>query len=216
MKVFDEVLGIKAVASNVVNNGLPELFNMKEVESVRKFHSSMTGYKETPLVGLDSLAAEIGVKGIYVKDESHRFGLNAFKSLGGTYSIARILCDRLGKNIDEVSFDYFKSREINEKIKDVVFVTATDGNHGRGIAWAATQLGCRSVVFLPKGAAKSRVDAIKNAGAETHVTDLNYDDAVRFATQKGEENGWILVQDTAFEGYEKNTELDFPGLYDYG
>ena len=145
----------------------------------------------------------MGVKGIYVKDESFRFGLNAFKALGGTYSIAQVICEKLGKNIEDVTFDYLKSEEVHEKIKDMVFVTATDGNHGRGVAWTASRLGCRSVVYMPKGAAETRVEAIRKAGAEIHVTDLNYDDAVRLASRTGDENGWILVQDTGFEGYEK-------------
>ncbi|GAA0181614.1 diaminopropionate ammonia-lyase [Clostridium sediminicola] len=203
MKKFEMVYGIEAVVSEVASEGFPEIFNEEVVESVRKFHASIKGYKATPLVKLDALAKELGISNIYVKDESYRFGLNAFKSLGGTFSIAKVLCEKLRKNIDEITFDYLKSKEVSEKIKDMVFVTATDGNHGRGVAWAATQLGCKSVVYLPKGSAQRRVDAIREAGAEAYVTDLNYDDAVRLATQKGKENGWHLVQDTGFEGYEK-------------
>lgn len=203
MKVFEEILGIKAVSSASKRVDFPAVFNEEVVASVRKFHSSIKGYEPTPLARLDGLAKELGVSRIYVKDESYRFGLNAFKSLGGTFSIAKVLCEKLGVDIDDITFDYLKSEEVNEKIKDMVFVTATDGNHGRGVAWAATQLGCKSVVYLPKGSAQRRVDAIREAGAEAYVTDLNYDDAVRLATQKGEENGWYLVQDTGFEGYEK-------------
>lgn len=203
MKIFDEAFRIKAVATDTVNSELPSLFSEDEVRKVKQFHSSVEGYETTPLIGLDAMARDLGVKGVYVKDESFRFGLNAFKALGGTYSIAKVLCEKLGKDIDEVTFDSLRSDEVKEQIRDLVFVTATDGNHGRGVAWAASKLGCRSVVFLPKGAAETRVEAIRKAGAETRLTDLNYDDAVRLAAKTGEENGWTLVQDTGFEGYEK-------------
>ncbi len=203
MKIFDESFGIKAVLTDVVEDGSPEILNEKIVESARKFHSSINGYKATPLVCLDDLARTLGVSKIYVKDESYRFGLNAFKGLGGTFAIAKLLCKKLRVDINDVIFDYFKSKGVKEKIKDMVFVTATDGNHGRGLAWAATQLGCKSVVYMPKGSVQSRVDAIRDAGAEVFVTDLNYDDAVRVATQTAEENGWYIVQDTAWEGYEE-------------
>ncbi len=203
MKMFDEAFRIKAVATETNYKDYPSLFNEKEVRKVTNFHKSVSEYAQTPLISLKTLAEDMGVKGIYVKDESFRFGLNAFKALGGTYSIAQVICERLGKNIEDVTFDYLKSEEVHEKIKDMVFVTATDGNHGRGVAWTASRLGCRSVVYMPKGAAETRVEAIRKAGAEIHVTDLNYDDAVRLASRTGDENGWILVQDTGFEGYEK-------------
>lgn len=203
MKIFDEVFGINAIVNTSKKQSFPEFLEEKIVEDVRTFHMSIEGYEATPLVSLEGLAEELGVGSVYVKDESYRFGLNAFKSLGGTFAIAKLLCEELGISIEDINFDYFKGQEVKEKIKDKIFVTATDGNHGRGVAWAATQLGCKSVVYLPKGAAKRRVDAIKEAGAEAYVTDLNYDDAVRLASQKAKENGWHLVQDTAWEGYDK-------------
>jgi len=202
MKLFDETHGVKAVVTDTVSEGFPEFLNEKTVENVRKFHSSIKGYKATPLVSLNGLAEKLEVCKVYVKDESYRFGLDSFKSLGGTYAIARFLCKKLDVDISGVNFNYFKHKEIKEKIEDIIFVTATDGNHGRGVAWAATQLGCKSVVYMPKGAVQRRVDAIREAGAEVFVTDLNYDDAVRLASKKAEENEWQLIQDTAWEGYE--------------
>mgnify|MGYP001472993351 FL=1 len=181
----------------------PEFLNESAEKSARKFHKSIEEYNVTPLVRLHGLSKKLGLSGVYVKDESYRFGLNAFKALGGSYAVARIICKKLGININGVSFDYFKQDKVRDKIKDIVFVTATDGNHGRGVAWASSKIGCRSVVYLPKGSAKSRVEAIKKAGAETHVTDFNYDDSVKLAAKKAEENGWYLVQDTAFEMYEE-------------
>lgn len=203
MKIDNNTYAIKTVVSDVATENFPEIFSEEVAISARKFHMSIEGYQATPLVRLDGLAEKLGVAKIYVKDESYRFGLNAFKSLGGTFAIAKFLCEKLNVNFENVDFKYFKSQEVKEKIKDIVFVTATDGNHGRGVAWAANQIGCKSVVYLPKGAAKKRVEAIKEAGGKAYVTDLNYDDAVRFATQKGKKNGWYLIQNTGFEGYEK-------------
>jgi len=177
------------------------LLSEETCKAVRHFHNSMADYAPTPLVSLENLAAELGVAKLFVKDESHRFGLKSFKALGASYGMARLLADNLGQEIDTVTDEYLTSHDVKEKINATVFVSATDGNHGRAVAWCATRLGCKSVIYLPKGAATFRVQAIQNEGAEAHVTDLNYDDAVRLATRKAGKNGWTLMQDTAMPGY---------------
>lgn len=197
------VKGIKAVSASPKTKDYPVFLNDEATKPVRKLHSSLTGYEPTPLVVLDKLAKELGVKNIYVKDESKRFSMNAFKALGATYAMARVLCDRLGVSIDEADFNYFKSEEVKAKIADLVFVTATDGNHGRAVAWTAQMLGCKSVVYMPKGSSRFRLDAILSHGSDASITEFNYDDAVRLACKMADENGWIFVQDTAFEGYEE-------------
>lgn len=203
MESINEIYGIKAVISDRTSNKRPSFLSEEEVKGVRSFHTTIEGYKATPLVSLNNLAKELGVSKIYVKDESYRFGLNAFKGLGVTYAIAKVLCEKLNIEINSISFDYFKLPEIAEKIKDMVFVTATDGNHGRAVAWASTQLGCKSIVYMPKGSSIIRLQAIKDAGADASITDVNYDDAVRLAKQKASEIGGYFVQDTAMEGYEQ-------------
>ncbi len=92
---------------------------------------------------------------------------------------------------------------LKEKIKDCVFVTATDGNHGRGVAWAAEQLGLKAVVYMPKGSSLIWAENIRHHGAECTITDLNYDDAVRLAHRMAQTKGWVLLQDTAWTGYEE-------------
>lgn len=159
----------------------------------------IVGYKPTPLYALKSLAALFGVSTILVKDESQRFGLNAFKMLGGAYAIAQLLCEKYHLDINAFSFATFKS-SIKEKM---TFATTTDGNHGRGVAWAAQQLGQNAVIYMPKGSAQERVDAILRLGARCIVTEMNYDDTVRFTMQTARQNGWEVVQDTAWEGYTK-------------
>lgn len=203
MEMVNEVNGIKAIINNKKVDEKPAFLSEDEVKNVKGFHSTIEGYKITPLVDLDALAKKLGVSKIYIKDESHRFGLNAFKALGATYAIGKLLCEKLNIDIGSVGFDYFKLPEISEKIKDMVFVTATDGNHGRAVAWTAAQLGCKSIVYMPKGSSLRRLEAIKEFGAEASITDVNYDDAVRLAKKKADEIGGYIVQDTAWEGYEK-------------
>lgn len=203
MESINEVYGINAVINNKSAGERPSFLSEGEVKGVRKFHATVEGYKFTPLVSLECLAEELGVSKIYVKDESPRFGLNAFKGLGATYAIAKLLCEKLEVDIDKIEYNYFKLPEVKEKIKDMVFVTATDGNHGRAVAWAAARLGCSSIVYMPKGSSLRRLQHIKDTGAEAFITDVNYDDTVRLAKKKADEIGGALVQDTAWEGYEK-------------
>lgn len=172
------------------------------VEKVRAFHKSFDEYSVTPLHRLDNLAKHIGVRNIFLKDESYRFGLNAFKVLGGSYAIGSYLANKLGLDISEVSFDLLKSKEIKEKLGDITFVTATDGNHGRGVAWAANQLGQKSVVYMPKGSSKTRLENIRKEGSDASIIDGNYDEAVRFADEMAKKHGWVVIQDTAWKGYE--------------
>lgn len=179
----------------------PALFSLAEAEKVLRFHQTIDIYAPTPLVTLDSLAGKLGVRGIYVKDEARRFGLNAFKALGGTYALAKVICKKLGLSDQYLDFDYLSSPEVRAKAGAITFVTATDGNHGRGVAWGARKLGHKAVVYLPRGTARARVDAILKTGSEAVVTDMNYDDTVRLAMQKAQEKSWALVQDSAWVGY---------------
>lgn len=194
---------IKYRDKNLKGNKYLEFFNKEQVKNARRFHSTLGNYRPTPLVDLQHFARELGISRVFVKDESLRFGLNSFKALGGIFAMARYMCSRLGREIEEVTIEYLKSKEAREKIGHITFVTATDGNHGRGVAWAARQLGQRAVVYLPKGAAESRVKAIRETGAEAYVTEFNYDDTVRFAIEQAKKHGWQIIQDTAWEGYEE-------------
>lgn len=178
-------------------------FDEKSMHDVYEFHKSLPNYTPTPLVDLKNLATYYGVKKVWLKDESKRFGLNAFKVLGGSYAIGKYLSQKLNKDINELPYNVLISDEVKKELGDVTFVTATDGNHGRGVAWMANRLKQKSVVYMPKGSAQMRFDAIAREGADVTITDLNYDDAVRLANKGAEEYGWIMVQDTAWEGYEE-------------
>lgn len=176
-------------------------FTQTEAEKARNFHASFPIYQPTPLTALPNLAQALGVGEIRVKDESFRFGLNAFKVLGGSYAMGRYIAQTLGEDISALPAARILSPEIRTKLGDVTFVTATDGNHGRGVAWTAHQLGQHSVVYMPKGSAPERLHNIQAEGAQASITDLNYDEAVRLANRQAQEKGWIMVQDTAWEGY---------------
>ena len=198
MKDFDLILNIKAEERREDISA----FSVEEAAKARRFHSTFSAYEKTPLLSLEKLAEKMGVKSVYLKDESFRFGLNAFKVLGAGYAIANEIGRRIGKEITELSAESILSKETKEKIGDITFVTATDGNHGRGVAWTANQLGQKSVVYMPKGSAMERLENIRKEGAEADIMDMNYDEAVRLAQKMAEEKEWIVVQDTAWEGYE--------------
>ena len=174
----------------------------EQARLARAFHSSFPQYAPTPLAELSALAAQMGLKSLLVKDESRRFGLNAFKVLGGSYAIARHIAARLGLRPEEMTFAALRSEAARAALGNAVFFTATDGNHGRGVAWTARELGCRAMVRMPKGTAKSRVENIRALGAEVTVEDCNYDGCVRLAARQAKETpGGVLVQDTAWPGY---------------
>ena len=171
--------------------------------AAHSFHKTFPDYNPTPLIELNGLANQLSVKNIWLKDESHRFGLNAFKVLGASYAVAKLFAEMFGVNEKELSYSIFTETTIREKTKDLTLVTATDGNHGRGVAWTAKQIGCKSVVYMPKGTKQSRSDNIKSLGADVYIIDGNYDDASYLARENAEKFGWILVQDSSWEGYEK-------------
>jgi diaminopropionate ammonia-lyase len=175
-------------------------FSLNKICFIKKFHESFKEYSKTPLASLDALSKELGVANIFVKDESERFSLNAFKVLGASYAIGRYIAEWRGISLEDFSYDVLKNAD-GERF---TFVTATDGNHGRGVAWTANALGHKSVVYMPEGTVPIRLENIKKAGADAKIlTGLNYDDCVRLAAKHAKEQGWVVVQDTAWEGYEK-------------
>lgn len=181
-----------------------DFINEEVVNNAQKFHSSFEQYEPTPLVELKNLANLLGVKNIFVKDESYRFGLNAFKVLGGSFAIGKYIAEKIGVDISELPASKLVSKEVKEKLGDVTFVTATDGNHGRGVAWAAQQLNQKCVVVMPDGSAIERRDRIREHGAKCDIMEgMNYDECVRYANKYAEEHNGIMVQDTAWPGYEK-------------
>jgi diaminopropionate ammonia-lyase len=199
---------IKWVANNNARNDTYtpgsdlDFLGANAVANTRKFISSFPQYEITPLRSLANLAAYTGVAGIYVKDESYRFGLNSFKVLGGGHAIGRYLARCLESDLAGFSYARLKDKGVKEKLGEITFTSATDGNHGRGVAWAARQLGHRAVINMPKGSSLVRLEHIKATGAEGYITEGNYDETVRLTAANARKNGWIVIQDTAWEGYK--------------
>ncbi len=180
------------------------IMSLENVEKAKDFHESFPQYAPTPLACLSSMAEYLNLSEIYIKDESYRFGLNAFKVLGGSFAMANYIAEEMGKDVSETTYDYLTSNKLKEEFGQATFFTATDGNHGRGVAWAANKLGQKSVVHMPVGSSQPRFDNIKKEGAHVTIEDVNYDECVRMAAAgaAATKNG-VVVQDTAWEGYEK-------------
>lgn len=146
------------------------------------FHMEQNDYSPTPLITLPALAGKYGLSQIFVKDESHRLGLDSFKGVGAYYAVSKLLSE-------------------NNNI--ITLCTATDGNHGRALAWSARQFGKEAVVLVPHDISDARICAIEDEGARVLKTGKTYDETCILAAEISKENNWTLVQDTAFIGYEE-------------
>ena len=194
-----------------VSNTMPKtedkelaIMGLKNVQSAMNFHKSFPQYSVTQLVRLKELAELCGIKEIFVKDEAWRFGLHAFKVLGGSFAMARHIAKTTGRDISELTYEKLTSPELKEETGELTFFSATDGNHGRGVAWSANKLGQKSVILMPKGSAKMRLDNILREGAKATIEEENYDECVRMAAKIAEDTpGGVMVQDTAWPGYEE-------------
>jgi diaminopropionate ammonia-lyase len=155
---------------------------------VRAFHASLPGYAPTPLTELPALAVEVGVGRVFVKDESSRLGLPAFKALGASWAVHRTLAERVTDGEDP---------------GPITLVTATDGNHGRAVARTGRLLGQRAHVFVPQGVHPQAVAAIVAEQAKVTEVSGSYDQAVRLAAEAAAAPDAVLVQDTAWAGYEQ-------------
>lgn len=194
-----------------IKNALPKtedanlaLLAPEESKKVRAFHESFPQYQKTPLVKLERLAKHLGVHSIFIKDESYRFGLNAFKVLGGSYAIASYIAEKTGRDVSQLPYAVLTSDQLHNEIGEITFFTATDGNHGRGVAWTANKLRQNCVIYMPVGTTQNRLNHVLRENAKATIEDLNYDDCVRKASADANacENG-VIIQDTAWEGYEK-------------
>ncbi len=172
--------------------------SQNKIGDVVRFHQSLPRYSPSPLISLDTVAAELGIKRLYIKDEGNRFGLKAFKALGASYAVYRILKDRSGGSLKAEEFLTERGRSL---AGGVTFCCATDGNHGRAVAWIAGLLERPSIVFMPHGTVPARINAIESEGAEVIVVKGGYDEAVKRAAEKGKEQDVIVVADVGYPGY---------------
>ena len=166
--------------------------------------SNWPGYAPTPLIALPGLAAEFGIGELLYKEERHRFGLNSFKALGGAYAVMRVLAAELKRRgvKEAVTSKDLTSGRWRDITKDITVTSATDGNHGRSVAWGARTFGCACVIYIHESVSDARRDAIAAFGAQVHRVSGGYDDSVRHTFTEAKTNGWFVVQDTGTAGYE--------------
>jgi diaminopropionate ammonia-lyase len=160
------------------------------------------GYQATPLHSLRGFAKELGVEDLYYKDEGGRFGLGSFKALGGAYAVLRLLAEEIPKISDEPASDEaIGAGRCAATARQLTVVTATDGNHGRSVAWGAQQFGCGCKIYMHAGVSQQREQAVVDLGAEVIRVDGNYDVSVHQAAADAAQQGWFVVSDTSYDGY---------------
>ncbi len=201
-------LPVAQFANPTAAAGNPYLDRHREIIDRRKFESAFSqiaawpGYVPTPLIQLEGLASELGIRDLWYKDESARFGLGSFKALGGAYAVLRQLTriaeERLGHAVDAAGL---AAGEDSGVVGDVTVACATDGNHGLSVAWGAQIFGCRAVILVHENVSEARMAAIRRYGAEVRRVPGNYDDSVRMADRQASANNWIVVSDTSYPGY---------------
>ena len=165
--------------------------------------SQWPGYAPTPLQSLKGLAQATQVAQIHYKDESQRFTLNSFKALGGAYAVMRLLLNHIQTQTADtnITVNDLLSGKYRQLTEQITVSCATDGNHGRSVAWGAQLFGCRCVIYIHATVSDNRKQAIEKYGAEVVRTAGNYDDSVRKADQDAQHHGRIVVSDTSYEGY---------------
>ncbi len=175
----------------VYTEAMSEVLSDEGLAKARAVIAAWPGYAPTPLTPLSGLARALGIAELHVKDEGGRFGLGSFKALGGAYAVFRL--------VEAEAARQGISRP--EAARTITVTCATDGNHGRSVAWGARLFGCRCVIFIHAGVSQGRKAAIEAFGAEVRRTAGNYDDSVREAQATADREGWSVVSDTSYPGY---------------
>ena len=166
-----------------------KILSKNEIDDAYKVISNWEGYSSTPLENLNKLSTELDLKKIFYKDESKRFNLKSFKALGGAYAVEKI----------------------SQNKKNIIVSTATAGNHGRSVAWGAKRLGLKCKIFISEFVSESRADAMRKFDAEVFRVKGNYDNSLKECIKQSQKNGWEIIQDVAWEGYELVPKLTMAG-----
>jgi len=180
---------IKNEYFNFDQNQIFRVLSKNEIDSAYKTISNWENYSSTPLENLNKLSSELGLKKIFYKDESKRFNLKSFKALGGAYAVEKI----------------------SKNKKNITVSTATAGNHGRSVAWGAKRLGLKCKIFISEFVSESRANSMRKFGAEVFKVKGNYDNSLKECVKQSEKNGWEIIQDVAWEGYELVPKLTMAG-----
>jgi diaminopropionate ammonia-lyase len=167
------------------------ILSLARAAQARAAISQWDGYAPTPLRSLPSIAAACSVAEVLYKDEGHRFALKSFKALGGAYAVERLVAEH--------------------RADGLTVTCATDGNHGRAVAWGARRAGIRAVIYVHEGVSQGRADAIAAFGAEVRREGAHYDDSVRASAAAAAANGWHIISDTSWPGYEETPKAVMQG-----
>jgi diaminopropionate ammonia-lyase len=161
------------------------------------------GYNPTPLIALGDVASALRLGAVHYKDEARRFGLGSFKALGGAHAVSRVVAQELARRgvAKDATPEELEAGRYASETASITITCATDGNHGRSVAWGARRFGARCVIFVHPGVSQGRRDAIAAFGAEVREVPGNYDDSVRASDAAAQEGGWLLVSDTSWPGY---------------
>jgi diaminopropionate ammonia-lyase len=185
-----------------------ENLDMRAAKEVERYLTYRDNHASTPLHTLPALAAELGVGALHVKDEGFRLGLGSFKALGGSYAVIQLVLEeasrRLGRAADVAELF---TPEVRAIAAGMTVACATDGNHGRSVAQGAQLVGAKAAIFVHSGVSSERVAAIARYGAQMIRVEGTYDDSVAEAARVATEQGWTVVSDTSWPGYER-----IPGL----
>ena len=201
-------LSVECLANPSANRMTPygarrsEILGADALALAQRELSQWQGYAVTPLHSLPALASALGVASVHYKDEGGRFGLGSFKALGGAYAVARLLCRELGAKLGRtLTTQDLLSPEVRALCADITVTCATDGNHGRSVAWGAQLFGCQCVIYIHATVSEGRKEAIAHYGAQVVRTQGNYDDAVRQADLDAKAHGRFVISDTSYPGY---------------
>jgi len=180
-----------AQQSNALGAMVDALFSAGDCATAYSKICQWDAYQPTPLISMTDIAAAAGINKLYYKDESSRFGLGSFKALGGSYAI-----------------DCLSQDQSNHAL---VVCTATDGNHGRSVAWGASLCGAKCHIFIHANVSEGRADAMAALGAVIHRVEGNYDDAIAACNEASAQHGWQIVSDTSWEGYRDIPKMIMAG-----
>jgi len=183
-----------------------DVITAQDFENAFQAISAWEGYEQSPLHQLSALSARCGVGALLYKDEAGRFGLGSFKALGAAYACQKLLADIVSQTHGTITVADIATGQHGHDLSGITVACATDGNHGRSLAWAAKRFGCRCVIFIHRDVSQGREEAISGHGAEIVRIDGNYDDSVRAAQETADREGWYIVSDTSYEGY-----MEVPG-----
>lgn len=203
-EVFSRVGMAHSAPPRSATGGIGRVLPEREIDAALAEISAWEGYAPTPLVALPDLAGRIGVGTLLYKDEGPRFGLDSFKALGGAYAALRLLAREVERRRGTpVSLADVREGRCAEEVAGITLCSATDGNHGRAVAWGARRFGAPCRIYIHAAVSEGRAEALRRFGAEVVRIQGDYDATVEQVRVDAEANGWFIVSDTSWPGYSE-------------